>query len=206
MTFVYRITLVGILLIIANQVESFSYINALSQKTGMRIGNTALFSVGRDRSSRSKDSSRSRSSQTRSTPTDGIRQARVARNIRDELAEIICEGDVKANAYPSEDLLRGTSIADVEISGDLTTAKVFISVIGNSVEKRQVFVWLCENVGQVRFELAKRLKHMRRIPEITFRLSDTKAASDLVTLIDGLAPKPSVLTDEENIEFVEIKD
>jgi ribosome-binding factor A len=80
------------------------------------------------------------------------------------------------------------------VSPDLSYAKVFISVLGNSVEKRQIFVWLCENVGQIRFSLGKRLKHMRRVPELIFKLSDSQATSDLISLIDELAPskaKPS---------------
>lgn len=80
-----------------------------------------------------------------------IRQSRFARNLRDELSDIICSIDIKAAVYPDEDLLRATTIVDVEVSGDLSTAKVSLSVLGNSVEKRQVYVWLCDNVGQVIF-------------------------------------------------------
>jgi len=122
----------------------------------------------------------------------GIRQARISRSIRDELAEMICEGDIRAISYPDEDLLKSTCITDVEISSDLTYAKVYISVIGNSVERRQVFVWLCENVGQVRYELAKRLRHMKRIPEIFFKLSDNKESSDLINLIDQVSTSSSI--------------
>jgi len=80
-------------------------------------------------------------------------------------------------------------VCEVDVSVDLTTATVYVSVLGNSVEKRQIFVWLCENVGQVRFELAKRLKHMKRIPTIFFKLANNQAAADLVTIIEEIAPK-----------------
>ena len=79
---------------------------------------------------------------------NSIRQARVARILNIELADIIGDIDIKAKSYPDEDLLRGTSIVDVDLSPDLSYAKVFISVLGNAVEKRQVYVWLCENVGK----------------------------------------------------------
>lgn len=138
---------------------------------------------------------------TKAFGTDGIRQARISRYIRDELSEIITTGDIKANNYPPDDLLRSTSVMNVDISSDLTVAKASISVLGNSVQKRQVFVWLCENSGQVRFELAKRLSHMRRVPEIQFRLSETKAASDLVSLIEEIAPKSSA---GDEFEFEEV--
>lgn len=130
----------------------------------------------------------------------GIRQARVARSIRDEISSIICDMDIKAKVYPDEDLLRGTSVSEVEVSPDLSYAKIYISVLGNSVEKRQIFVWLCENVGQVRFSLAKRLRHMRRVPEITFKLANTNQAADLVSLIEDLSPATTV---DDEVEVYE---
>ena len=66
-----------------------------------------------------------------------IRQARISRSIRDELSQIISEVDIKANIYPDEDLLRGTIVSEVEISPDLTNAKVYVSVHGSSVAKTQ---------------------------------------------------------------------
>ena len=129
-----------------------------------------------------------------------IRQARVARSIRDEISEIITDIDIKAKVYPDEDLLRATSVAEVEVSADLSYVKIFISVLGNSVEKRQIYVWLCENVGQVRYSLAKRLRHMRRIPEISFKLANNQAAADLVSLIEDLSPSSSSNDDDEDYE------
>ena len=84
-------------------------------------------------------SSLSSSSKRKANPirNDGIRQARMSRSIRDELSEIICEGDIKATSYPEDDLLKSTCITEVEISPDLSYAKIFISVIGNSVQRRQ---------------------------------------------------------------------
>jgi ribosome-binding factor A len=83
-------------------------------------------------------------------------------------------------------------------------AKAYISVLGNSVEKRQVFVWLCENVGQIRYSLAKRLRSMRRVPEISFKLSDTKNMMDLVDLIEEISPQNK--SDDDEIEFEEDDD
>ena len=72
------------------------------------------------------------------------------------------------------------------------------------MEKRQVFVWLCENVGQIRYSLAKRLRDMRRVPDISFKLSDTKSMMDLVDLIDTLVPAEEA--EEEDIDFEEDDD
>ena len=133
---------------------------------------------------------------------DGIRQARIARALRDELSSIITECDIKAVIYPDENLLKATSIVDVDISPDLSFAKVFISVLGNSVEKRQIFVWLCDNVGQVKFSLAKRLRHMKKVPDIFFKLADNKATADLIAVIEEVAPKRT-LGENDDIDFEE---
>jgi ribosome-binding factor A len=139
--------------------------------------------------------------------SDELRQLRVARSLRDELTSIICDVDIKASVYPSEELLRSTSISEVEVSADLSFAKVFVSVLGNSVEKRQIFVWLCENVGQIRYSLAKRLRHMRRVPEITFKLSDNQDKSDLIALIDQLTPKTKAPSESfEDFDIIEDED
>lgn len=165
---------------------TFKYFPTVSIKRSLAPYSTIHKSVRDDASSRSKSDRNSRQS-FNADKNSGIRQARLSRSIRDELSEIICEGDIRATSYPDEDLLKSTCITEVEISADLTYAKVFISVIGNSVERRQVFVWLCENVGQVRYELAKRLRHMKRVPEIFFKLSDNKENSDLINLIDQVS-------------------
>ena len=115
---------------------------------------------------------------------------------------IICGGDIKANAYPDDDLLRSTTVCEVEVSSDLSSAVVYVSVLGNSVERRQIYVWLCENIGQVRYELSQRLKHMKKVPEVMFKLADNQAAADLVALIEEIAPKN--VRPDEDIEFEEV--
>ena len=170
-----------------------------------RLGATAVGGRGRGGGGRSSSSGGRSGGSGRSGGKDAsIRQARVSRSLRDELSSIICDIDIKAVVYPDENLLRATSIVDVDVSADLTYAKVYISVLGNAVEKRQIFVWLCENVGQVRYSLAQRLKHMRRVPEIFFKLSDNQASADLVSLIDKLTPTSSVRDgDDDEFEFEE---
>ena len=123
---------------------------------------------------------------------NSIRQSRVARTVKIEVADIIGDVDIKAVNYPDEDLLRGTSVVDVDISPDLSYAKVFITILGNAVERRQVYVWLCENAGQVRYSLARRLRHMKRVPDLYFKLADSQAAADLVNLIEELGEEMRV--------------
>ena len=146
---------------------------------------------------------RNRKTYSTESKTDSIRQSRVARSIRDELTDIICNVDIKANAYPNEDLLKATSIVDVEISPDLSYAKVYITVSGNAVAKRQVFVWLCENIGQVRYSLAKRMRHMRKCPEIFIKLADTQANGHLMSVMEEISSTKSTKDDVEYESFEE---
>jgi ribosome-binding factor A len=182
------------------------YINILSVLIGsIFISSNAFRSPSKIQLQHTQLDSRSSSTDTgRNTEKGGIRQARIARALRDELTSIICDVDIKASVYPNEDLLRAVSITEVEVSADLMFAKAYVTAFGNSVEKRQVFVWLCENIGQVRYSLAKRLRSMRRVPEITFKLSDTKNMMDLVNMIEEIAPKPTAPVDE--VEFEEDDD
>lgn len=183
---------------------------SLSWRQSLRHTRPILTALAAERQRTGKASSRYRN-EGRASSRGGeyipqlasIRQNRVERMLRDELTEIICDTDVKANVYPDEGLLRGTTVSKVEVSADLMFAKIYVSVMGNAVEKRQVFVWLCENVGQVRFSLAKRLRHMRRVPELYFKLSESQAAADLVALIDELSPPSSPIDLEEFEEFEE---
>jgi ribosome-binding factor A len=131
-----------------------------------------------------KSSSRDKGVSTRHSD---IMQQKVGRMLRDELSDIIASGDIKANVYPDERLLRGVTIDDIDFASDLTTAKVSLSILGNSVEKRQVYVWLCNNIGQVRFELSQRLRDLRRVPEIRFTLVDTQSAQYLNSVLDEIA-------------------
>lgn len=126
---------------------------------------------------------------------------KVSRMLRDELADIIANCDIKATVYPDEALLRGVSIADIEFTADLSMAKVFLSILGNSVQKRQVYVWLCSNVGQVRYSLSQRLRELKRLPEISFSLVDTQSAFYFNDLMEEIAPLRSTVIDSGKIAF-----
>ena len=157
-------------------------------------------SSGDERSSR--DVSKKRSVNTRSS---SIGQQKTARLLRDELTEIICTCDIKAINYPDENLLRSVSIADIEFSNDLAFAKVYLSILGNSVEKRQIYVWLCQNVGQIRYSLSQRLKNLRRLPEFKFSMVDSQSSFYLNDIMDSISEdqKKQQTIDIINIDFEE---
>lgn len=143
-----------------------------------------------------------------SSPKNNIRQLKTARVLRDELSDIICSGDIKANVYPDENLMRSVTVLNVELSADLSLAKVSISASGNSVERRQMYVWLNENIGQVRHSLTKRLRTLRRVPIVSFELADTQSSFYLSEVMDNLSSSSSQAEgadgfSDDDVEFEE---
>lgn len=66
------------------------------------------------------------------------------------------------------------SITAVEVSRDLSYAKVFVSVMGTPEEQRETMRGLRHASGFLRHELAQRLT-IRHVPEITFQLDESIA-------------------------------
>ena len=61
------------------------------------------------------------------------------------------------------------TITNVEVSGDLQHAKIFISLFGEEQNKAEVLVCLEEAKGFIRGELARWLQ-MRRSPDLVFKI------------------------------------
>lgn len=90
------------------------------------------------------------------------------------------------------------SVTDVEVSGDLRHAKVFVSVLGDAQAKTDTMAGLESAQGYIRGELGRRLQ-MRFTPEVIFRLDDSiERGTRVVTLIrevtqgpdDNRSPRP----------------
>jgi ribosome-binding factor A len=63
------------------------------------------------------------------------------------------------------------SVTDVDVSGDLQHAKIFVSIYGTQEAKAQTMEGLKSSTGFVRRELGQRI-NLRRTPEVVF-LEDT---------------------------------
>ncbi|MGD9892990.1 MAG: 30S ribosome-binding factor RbfA [Dehalococcoidia bacterium] len=61
------------------------------------------------------------------------------------------------------------SITDVEVSGDLRHAKVFVSVLGTDDEAENTLAGMNAARNFLRRELSHRLNTMHHVPEINFR-------------------------------------
>jgi ribosome-binding factor A len=61
------------------------------------------------------------------------------------------------------------TVTQVEVSGDLRHAKIFVSIMGNDQQKDQTWEGLKSSLGHIRSELGKRIR-LRFTPEITLHL------------------------------------
>ena len=78
------------------------------------------------------------------------------------------------------------SVTSVEISPDLSFAKVFVSWLGSIEDKQATMAALTAASGFFRHELGERMK-ARRIPDLSFRFDDTIEKADHVfRIMDGL--------------------
>lgn len=64
------------------------------------------------------------------------------------------------------------SVTVVRITPDLSLARVYLSIFAGG-EKEVVLQSIQENSKKVRGEVGKRLKNMRKIPELIFKIDDS---------------------------------
>jgi len=90
------------------------------------------------------------------------RMARVAEQIKREVSLMLMNG-IKDDRV-------GTglvSVTDVDVSGDLQHAKIFVSIYGTDEAKAETMAGLKSATGFVRSELGHRVR-LRRTPEVIF--------------------------------------
>ena len=117
---------------------------------------------------------------------DGRRQGRVAQVVRTELAQVIHNGDIRGKRLETA-IREMISIVDVDVSPDLRNARVKVSILGDRKDKISAVRWLQSSRGGIRYEMAKRMKEFKRLPEIKFEHVDVGQAVDVMILIDKLA-------------------
>jgi ribosome-binding factor A len=90
------------------------------------------------------------------------RMARVAESIRREVSQMLVHGikDDRVGAGM-------VSITDVDVSGDLQHAKIFVSIYGDEEAKAETMAGLKSATGYVRSQLGQRIR-LRRTPEVIF--------------------------------------
>ena len=114
------------------------------------------------------------------------RMTRVNDEITKELASII-RGELKD---PRIGVM--TSVLRVETTQDLKYCKIFISVLGNDEEKKEVMKGLKSASGYIRHLLAERI-NLRITPELMFRLDDSvEYGIKMSKLIEQISNEPPV--------------
>lgn len=91
------------------------------------------------------------------------RISRVAELIKREVSQMLIHGikDDRVGAGM-------VSVTDVDLSGDLQHAKIFVSIYGSDEAKQETMEGLKSATGYVRSELGQRIR-LRRTPEVIFQ-------------------------------------
>lgn len=120
-----------------------------------------------------------------------IRPERVAETIKREMADIL--------THRMRDPRLGgmISVTDVEVTQDLSLARIYVSVLGADAERARALEALAHSAGFVRHELAPRLG-LREMPELRF-LPDTsiEQGARVEELLRRLASGEVIPDDEE---------
>lgn len=87
-----------------------------------------------------------------------VRANRVGEQMKKELGEIITR-------KLKDPRVGFVTITDVEVTGDLQQAKIFISVLGDEKQKHDTLVGLAKAKGFIRSEIGQRIR-LRKTPEL----------------------------------------
>jgi ribosome-binding factor A len=88
------------------------------------------------------------------------------------------------------------SITKVSTSPDLRLTKVFISTLGNKVNKNEILQGFAAASGFLRKQLANRLK-LKHTPELSFHLDDSiERGAEVLRLIEQVASSDTENEDE----------
>ncbi|MGG0670740.1 30S ribosome-binding factor RbfA [Sporosarcina koreensis] len=94
-----------------------------------------------------------------------MRANRVAEQMKKELGGIISQ-------KLKDPRIGFVTVTDVEVTGDLQQATIFISVLGNEAEKEATLAGLSKAKGFIRTEIGQRIR-LRKTPEIEFAFDDS---------------------------------
>ena len=94
----------------------------------------------------------------------GLRSNRVGEQMKKELGEII--------GRKKDPRIGFVTVTDVQVTGDLQQATVFISVLGDEEQRENTLKGLAKAKGFIRSEIGQRIR-LRKTPEITFEFDES---------------------------------
>ncbi|MBE9051820.1 30S ribosome-binding factor RbfA [Nostocales cyanobacterium LEGE 11386] len=124
------------------------------------------------------------------------RISRVAELIKREVSQMLLNG-IKDDRVGTGMV----SVTDVDVSGDLQHAKIYVSIYGTEEAKAETMAGLRSATGFVRSELGARVR-LRRTPEVMFIEDDSlERGTKVLTLLNQLQYErsPADLSAAENI-------
>ena len=110
------------------------------------------------------------------------RVSRIASLIKQEISQMLLHG-IKDNRVG----ISMVSVTDVDVSGDLQHAKVFVSIYGSDQVRSETMAGLRSATGYVRGELGHRMR-LRRTPEVQF-IEDRslERGTEIISLLNKLS-------------------
>ncbi|WP_112180886.1 MULTISPECIES: 30S ribosome-binding factor RbfA [Paraliobacillus] len=93
-----------------------------------------------------------------------MRANRVAEQMKKELGDIL-------SRKIKDPRVGFVTITDVEVTGDLQQAKVYISVLGEEKQKQDTLIGLAKAKGFIRSEIGTRIR-LRKTPELFFEFDE----------------------------------
>lgn len=104
-----------------------------------------------------------------------VRVGRVGEQIKKELSQIV-QSELK------DPRIGFLTVTGVEVTNDLSLARVYLSVMGTDEQKEATLKALSSGAGYIRSELGKRIR-LRKIPELQFKFD---ASIDYGSRIENL--------------------
>ena len=124
------------------------------------------------------------------------RVERVSASIKREVSQMLLHG-IKDDRVG----MGMVSITDVDVSGDLQHAKIFVSIYGSDEARVATMAGLKAATGYVRSELGRRMR-LRRTPEIVFKEDRSfERGSRVLNLINELSRERQEFSQDLSQEF-----
>lgn len=119
----------------------------------------------------------------------GHRVNRVGEQMKKELGDII-------SRKIKDPRIGFVTITDVEVTGDLQQAKVYISVLGDEEQRENTLKGLAKAKGFIRTEIGQRIR-LRKTPELFFEFDETMAYGNRINSLIHELQREELVDDEE---------
>ena len=110
-----------------------------------------------------------------------IRVGRVAEEIKKELSQLI-QSELK------DPRIGFVTVTDVEVTGDLSEANVYLSIFGDEDQKQQSLAGITKATGFLRSEIGKRIR-LRHTPALLFHIDQSIEYGNKIDVLLGQIKK-----------------